>query len=394
LEHNKWALVAGGAGFLGQYVLWGLLRQGYAVVLALSRRNNASITDRMARLRHFNGMVNSAFRVTEDEMRRVVPIESDIRHEGLGLDRATTTWLAGIRLAELWNCAAFMSYDDDSSEESYATNVRGSLNLVAVATQHSSCKYFHVSTAFIGGSRHSSEYRLQEKVYASQDHHFNSYTRTKAQAEQEVCSLCETPAQSYAIFRPTVLIGDSATGFTSSTLGFYQYVEAFDRLTSRLPGTQLTLVCNSASFVHLLPVDVCARALLTLAPLTHTSDTHAFTVADANPLTYAEMAPILSQVFNIRITPTNTITGPQTAADRLFRKLTAQNHIFSQQSFHFSNEQAARLIGRAACSNWPKSVDFFSLLRSQYRLFVDHYKSSWRHIPRQLSGDGPRRARR
>jgi hypothetical protein len=123
----------------------------------------------------------------------------------------------------------------------------------------------------------------------------------------------------------------------------------------------------------LVPVDLCAKAMLKLSRLIKKSNGNIFTIADAQPRTYDQMRPIMQELINISINPIYAINGKGSRWDRLFRKLTAQNHIFSQHSFNFCNKETRKLIGDSICSNWEKKFAFFSLLKEGYERFIQKY---------------------
>ncbi len=373
MKQQKWALVAGGSGFLGQYILWGLIRKKYSVVLCAARRKHITISQRLERLKKFNSLVNPAFRLTEEEFSLIVPIECDIRDHELALSKKDSVWLQTIQIREIWNCAAYMKYSKKDYKESYATNVTGSLNLINLARKHKKCTYFHVSTAFIGGKDYTNGAPLKERIYENQKEFFNSYDKSKAIAEQKVSAVCSKVEMNYAIFRPTIIIGDSKTGFTSSSFGFYEYLNAIDKLQPRLAGQTLTIVCNGDSFLHLIPVDLCAKAMLRLSPLVRKSNKNVFTIADSQPLAYKDMKPIVEQLFNISVNYTHAIIDKENKLDRLFRIFTARNHVFSQHSFNFSNKETRGLIGESFCSGWTKDIDFYNLVKSAYNRFMQNY---------------------
>ncbi len=373
LKSKKWALVAGGSGFLGQYIVWGLVCNGYSVVLCGTRRNGQNISHRIEKLKKFNEMVNPAFRLNEHQFCAIKAIECDIKDSELALSKNDRQWLQTIPLCEVWNCAAYMKYDVESFEKSYATNVTGTENLINLVKKYPSCKYFHVSTAFIGGKDFTNGAPIRERVYENQKGFFNSYDKSKALAEQKVLELCSEDDLDYSIFRPTIIIGDSKTGFTSSVFGIYEYYGAFDKLRSRLAGKSLSVMCNNNSLAHLIPVDLCAKAMLKLSQLTSTSNTKVYTISDSRPRTYDDMLAIIERIFDISINPIHRVNKNESKYDRLFRRLTAKNHIFSQHSFNFCNKEMCQLIGESICSDWSKNYDFFNLIRDGFNQYVDEY---------------------
>jgi nucleoside-diphosphate-sugar epimerase len=129
------------------------------------------------------------------------------------------------------HCAASIRFQkDDQSHEPYRTNVSGTQNLLKLCEQLTLTGFHHVSTAYVG--RHRLGEAVMEIPAAMPEQAGNDYERSKIQAEQLVSANPRLGVKT--IHRPSIVIGDSKTGFTSTFHGFYaplqigwQYAKTF-----------------------------------------------------------------------------------------------------------------------------------------------------------------------
>lgn len=365
MKSEEWVFVAGGFGFLGQYIVWGLVRRGYQVVIGASKRTDIDVKKRFNRFKDFNQLVNPDFRLHDSDFTSIHVVECDISKENLGLSHRDSSWPEK-PFSQVWNCAAYMKYDPSAYQKSYETNVLGSLNLLKFAAAQAECTYYHVSTAYVGGKDFSSGRLLEERIYENKSGYFNSYDMTKACAEREIITFCQSHSKPpCAIFRPTIIIGDSKTGFTSSAYGFYEYLQALSRLKKHIKRETVHYPCDGLSLLHLIPVDRCAQTMLALTSKVLSHEIPIYTIADASPLTLETMTSILSEVFGFRLVCASTIPVDEKSYERLLRSLTKQNQIFSRHSFAFCSKQTYSLVGSSICSDWSKECNFFDLLNEE-----------------------------
>ncbi|MCI5223554.1 MAG: NAD-dependent epimerase/dehydratase family protein, partial [Candidatus Electrothrix sp. AR4] len=366
MSTEKWAFVAGGFGFLGQYIVWGLLRRGYSVVIGATKRSTITLEQHLNQFVKYNSLVNPAFHLEVGDMKRINVVECDIGKPNLGLSAAAQTLVNQKSFAEVWNSAAYMKYDAKFYQKSYQTNVAGTRNLMQFTSTFSQCVYCHISTAFAGGRKFSHGKLFEERIYEDDGGFFNSYDTTKAQAEKEVVAYCSSHDILHTIFRPTIIIGDSTTGFTSSTFGFYEYLNAFNRLEKRIKGKNNRIIANGDSFLHIIPVDRCAEAILSLTQRAKMKKNSIYTIADKHPLTNRQMLDLFSELFNTSFSCIKSPASDETNRERLLRKFTARNQIFSLHSFNFSSTNTHSTIDQSICSDWPKNRDYFCMINEYF----------------------------
>src|SRR5437763_10977260 len=115
-------------------------------------------------------------------------------------------------------------------------------------------RFAYVSTAYVAGT-HPGEFH-EDELAVGQDFR-NAYEQSKFEAEQLVRARADRlPVQ---IFRPSIIVGERASGWTSSFNVLYTPLKAFAR--GRLP----LLPADPEAPVDVVPVDYVADAIFTLA---------------------------------------------------------------------------------------------------------------------------------
>ena len=244
-------LLTGATGFLGGELLARLLERDERPVYALVRAGN----DDEAR-RRLDRVVESLLGPGEHRSKRVVAVAADIARPGLGIDPARRLWLAE-RIDRVIHCAASVSFTL-GLEESRAINVDGTrhlLELAELSASHGGFDCFtHVSTAYVAGD-HSGEF-AEEELEVGQEFR-NAYERSKFEAERVVRGRgASLPVQ---VLRPSIIVGDSRTGWTPAFNVLYTPLRAFSR------GAYPALPARRKSPVDVVPVDYVADAVLALA---------------------------------------------------------------------------------------------------------------------------------
>src|SRR5208283_2673464 len=152
----------------------------------------------------------------------------------------------------------------------WATNVHGTQGLLDLCQSLGLEEFHHVSTAFVCGQREGIIY--EDELDQGQSYH-NAYEESKLEAEQRVRRF---PGIQATIYRPSVIVGDSRTGYTSAYQGIYRFIELAARL-ARLAcrplasemGSERTFLPLRLPFTgdeprNLVPVDWVSRAIVEL----------------------------------------------------------------------------------------------------------------------------------
>jgi nucleoside-diphosphate-sugar epimerase len=245
-------LLTGATGFLGRGLLLRLLASGRRVAVLVRDASAVSPTER----------IRDLLAAWEARAAPVV-LGGDLCAPGLGLSAADRGWLAR-RCRSAVHAAADVSFRRLDGGP-WATNVEGTQRLLEVCAEAGVTEFHHVSTAFVCGDRAGPV--REDELDRSQGFH-NDYERSKFEAERRV----RASGLRATVYRPSVIVGDSRTGRTSSYHGFYRFLEAADRLASSLPAETtgapgkrllpLRLPLSGDEPRDLVPVDWVARAVV------------------------------------------------------------------------------------------------------------------------------------
>jgi long-chain acyl-CoA synthetase len=249
---ERGTLITGATGFLGGEVLARLLERDERPVYALVRAGDEQAA--RARLRGVvEGLTGRAGRWSP----RLVAVRGDVTASGLGLGFARREWLAE-RVDRIIHCAASVSFAL-GDEESRAINLDGTRRVLDLARlcarrgdglEH----LVHVSTAYVAGDHDGT---FGEADLDVGQRWRNGYERSKYEAELLVRERGgELPAQ---IVRPSIVVGDSRSGWTPAFNVVYGPLRAF------CAGALAAIPGRRTAPVDVVPVDYVADSILALA---------------------------------------------------------------------------------------------------------------------------------
>jgi thioester reductase-like protein len=282
---GRGVLLTGATGFLGGEILARLLQQGDRQVHAVVRAPDQQGAD--ARLRE---TIVSLLGTIDPWSRRAVAIPADLSAPGMGLGEAQREWLAE-RTSEVIHCAASVSFELGLAE-SRAINLEGTrrvLELAELASASGGLDCFtHVSTAFVAGT-HDGDFG--EPDFDVGQGFRNPYERSKFEAEGLVRAHSKSlPIQ---VMRPSIVVGDSRTGWTPAFNVLYWPLRAFAR------GSYPVLPARRSAPVDVVPVDYVADAVVALAGRPGTTY---HLVSGESASSVGEIAELASSYFEMRKT--------------------------------------------------------------------------------------------
>lgn len=231
---------------------------------------------------------------------RIELLPGDISQPTLGLDVATRERLEGsvtqvFHLAAIYNLAVPL-------EIAQRVNVDGTgniLDLCARCTQLERLNY--VSTAYVAGDRTGVVYEHELVLGQGFKNHYES---TKFQAEVWVqVRMRDIPT---TIYRPAIVVGDSATGETEKFDGPYYILRTIARAAER-PGPIPQLGSDRSPF-NVVPVDFIVASIVAASrdPAASGETLH---LVDPEPISAGELSRVLSREYAGR-EPSVKIPGP------------------------------------------------------------------------------------
>lgn len=276
-------LITGATGFIGMELLVRVLQRSDRDVVTIVRAADdtaaeARMSDVLKQL--FAPQDMSAVR------HRVRAVAGDLERRDLGLSPGTRERLTS-EISAVAHCAASISFDL-ALEDARRINVSGTnavLRLASEAYANGALdRFVHVSTAYVAGERIG-------RVHESQGYVGQSFRNTYEQTKLEAESLVNDSDLPTVILRPSIVVGDSVTGWTPAFNVIYWPLLAFSR--SLLP----SVPADPDGHVDIVCVDTVADALYTLidGPVQH--DTiHA--VAGDDAVTNIELAVMAANAFD------------------------------------------------------------------------------------------------
>jgi nucleoside-diphosphate-sugar epimerase len=246
--------------------------------------------DRLAGLRHDFGQTGSW------PPAGLHVVEGDIRAPNLGLGAASAAALVE-RVDQVLHCAALVDFAADRRDEVLATNYEALHNLVPLVRNGETVLNL-VSTAYVCGE---SDTTVKEGAPASERPRFrNSYEESKYLAEHFVAEELGSGGAGFRVLRPSIVIGEHATGRTSSFNTLYVFLEILESLHARAEssGTDLDLRirCDEQSGLNLVPVDWLAETMLTIVSAPETEGGY-FHLTNPAPVRLRQLGDLLSEVY-------------------------------------------------------------------------------------------------
>jgi long-chain acyl-CoA synthetase len=356
-DHGTGTFLTGGTGFLGGEVLVRLLERDQRPVYVLVRA--ASDEEASARLR---GLLASLLGSADPWSQRAIAIRGDVTRPWLGIGSDRREWLAE-RVDEVIHCAASVSFTL-GLDESREINVQGTRRVVELgqlcARRGGLDRFVHVSTAYVAGT-HAGSF-TENDLQVGQEFR-NPYERTKFEAEHVVRERgWALPVQ---IVRPSIVVGDSATGWTPAFNVLYGPLKAFSR------GAYPVIPARRSAPVDVVPVDYVADAIVALADRPRatynlTAGEWTSTVGDLIELgssVAGQPAPrvLPPQLYRGLIHPVLVRTGSE-ARRRALRRSEVYFPYFAMRT-HYDNEYAREVLAPLGIEVPPLSSYFERLMR-------------------------------
>jgi nucleoside-diphosphate-sugar epimerase len=228
-------LLTGATGFLGMEVLARLLERTDDEVLCLVRA-----ADRAAAEERLDDVLAKLYVDGSPDRARVRALPGDLTTGMTAPDEEVDV---------VCHCAASIAFDLPL-DEAREINVDGTRAILDLAREAGARRFVHVSTAYVSGT-HSGVF-TEDMLGTS---FRNTYEQTKCEAERFVR---EAPGMEVAIARPSIVMGESDSGWTPVFNVLYWPLRAFARgLFARVPALP-------EGRVDVVPVDYVADGIFKL----------------------------------------------------------------------------------------------------------------------------------
>ncbi len=363
-------LLTGATGLLGRYLLRDLTLADVPLVVVVRASRTESATQRIE-----TAMANWEHALGRDLVRPIV-MEGDISQPYLGLASTDIDWLAAQADTIIHSAASLTFYADEEDGEPWRSNVGGTRNALELCRRANIRNMHHVSTAYVCGQRRG---RIVESELDEGQQLGNDYERTKVTAEKEVrTSGC---FDHVTVHRPSIIVGDSDTGYTTSYHGFYTPLRLIHAVAMTVPWEEVLehdwiggLDLNGDERKNLVPVNWVSAAMTWVIthPENHGQTYH---LTNPKPATVADMVlaftAALPKVAPQHKTASNGLSTAEMFASYREQMKVYQSYWSDDPEFDSSNTSAAlpdlvcpeiknevmqRLIDYAIDSNfgWPR----------------------------------------
>jgi len=286
-EDEPKILITGATGFLGRNILFRLLEDDTKSRLCLLTRGRKGVSprDRIHRILSTRYDVEQ----TKAYEKRIDLILGDVTWKHFGMDDRAYTRLAW-NVVRIIHAAASVSFNLPL-DMARNINVEGTKNLLefAVASQKSGSlkRVDYVGTAYVAGKR--SGVVTENELDVGQAFN-NTYEQTKCEAEKLVRERWgDVPV---AIHRPSIIVGESSTGRTSSFNVMYFPLKLYARGIWRwIPGSPDVPV-------DIVPVDFICNAMDSIAKDPNTVGCCFHLTASKNATTIGQGARLAQSYFD------------------------------------------------------------------------------------------------
>lgn len=393
-----YTLLTGATGLLGGYLLRDLLRRGEQVVV-LARSTAVLAASRR---------IDTVLAPWEGErfLARPVILEGDLNRPGLGLCEADRAWLGANCDRVLHSAASISFYREEKSGEPYRTNVDGTQNLIELCLDLGLHNFHHISTAYVCGRRSGTV--LESELDVGQESG-NDYERSKVSSEKLIrAAQFGTPA---TIYRPSIIIGDSKSGYTTTFHGYYTPLQVALWLaragvikTSDESWFLRELNLSGDERKNIVPVDWVSAAIVKIAAQDRCRG-RTYHITNPNPPTSDELATAISNVVSRRMASEHGSHATVASVDGVaqdFRKHMDVYRAYFRDHPEFDTHNLNEAIGDLPCPQidratlertaqfamdcnfgWPRPmppippVDVESFLRNAVRYDLSRSRESW-----------------
>jgi nucleoside-diphosphate-sugar epimerase len=348
----KTILLTGATGFLGGSLAASLLARG-AKVIAVSRNDSNAQRTKQSVLEAAHGF-QLAF--PHEAFQRLTVIDAG---NGPLADALDAELLRDVEV--IWHCAAEMAYSTDKLAQAFRTNVCDTADLYRrVAESAPGCvRFYYVSTAYTAGMLGG---ETLEALHVGNPC-VNSYQVTKWAAEQALSVLHTQGKLPVSIFRPTIVVGHSRTGWARRNgFGVYMFVDAIDAV--RKAGfADVTLDLASDARPDLIPVDRLTDDMVGLTLRQDQGrDFEIFQCAGGQHLSTHQIISAIGLVAGVDV----NYGTPQKALDRRIDRAVAANRPFANTDWTFSRARLDAALDRTTSPTTPVSEPLLRHLVAWY----------------------------
>lgn len=292
MNSDKAIFITGATGLVGGLLALRALAAGYRLRLLVRSRGSLSAEERICQLFLLLAMPKEQWAEVRE---RISVIPGDVARPRFGLN-AGDWQRAAENLQAVFHAAAYTGFEKSQAEISVSVNIDGTRNVLKFV-ELAGARYFHISTAYIVGD-------TQERIFEEPLHGAfrwkNPYEKTKFIAEQEVHAHCRQNALDYAVFRPSILIGDSQSGCTTGFNNIYNFMKVAHAISRRRRKEPVIIEAKASARLNIVPVDFAINSIWNLSQLTQCAG-QVFHITNPSPPTFVQLVQAYTRILDLNI---------------------------------------------------------------------------------------------
>lgn len=316
MTNKKTILLTGSTGFLGSELLQRFVMSDYNIKILIRPEKGVSAQERFRQAFENAG---ADVDTSSPHSGKVKVFEGDITDTNLGLSSNVFNELKN-SVDEVFHCAAAVKFSEINRDVLYSTNCKGAQNILDFCISGRKKHLHHVSTAYVAGRKKGFIY--ENNLDDSNGFH-NLYEDTKFLAEKKIHEYSIKHGLTFTIYRPSIIIGNSKTGYTKNFDNIYFYAKTLSFLKRRLEFNvhenkldlnglnetkiekptliPLRIPAKSDATINLVPIDYVVNAIISIS-LDRNRTNSTFHIVNPDP-------PILSFILE-SINEAIGVTGP------------------------------------------------------------------------------------
>lgn len=272
-------LLTGITGNLGSWLASEMVRAGKRVLALMRDKNNEISEKRLALILDIVGVGNLRHNIEI--------IHGDICKKGLVPESSRLT-----SISKIVHCAACTKFQEDGEELSHITNIRGTRNVLDLATRLC-VPVVHISSAYIAGKR--TGVVKESEIDVGQTFN-NVYEKTKCQSEILVHEWQRTTSLPATILRPSIVMGDSKYGRTVHFNSMYDFIRILNLVVPYLGKDKIRIATKPDVTKNIIPVDYFAQVA---SHIINKGIAGTYHITNPIPLAMKDFGEILSQLFKL-----------------------------------------------------------------------------------------------
>ncbi len=217
---KNYVFLTGATGLLGCYILRDLLRRRQKVAVLARPDKKRSAEQRIGK------MLLDWERCSGEALPHPLVFSGSLQQNEWF--RPHLNWFAE-SCHSLIHCAASLTFYGPRDAEPWTSNIRGTRNVLELCREAEIHDLHYFSTAYVAGS---STHFFENDLDVGQKLR-NDYEQSKFEAEKMVRSA--EGINRLTVYRPSIVTGDSQTGYTTTFHGFYAVLKLAHTLVQRLP---------------------------------------------------------------------------------------------------------------------------------------------------------------